>query len=188
MRHRNPTPGELIERHKAFWRRDRVERPLLMQNRRQPCWVSVQCMYANEAGRPIGPGEADASRYLACIDWKSAWAPGEADLFVVLPPNPRIPWLEAIAGSKVIPQPSSDSVWSDSPPNVEGGGLFRPGKNVSEGPAWRVMPSARNPAPRTSLQPAHSPPAGPVASGPARDPCPGADAYRRGTSLASWNR
>ncbi len=124
-------PDGLIERHRAFWRRDRVDRPLVAEDRAQPSFVSVRSMYADEAGRPIGPEEADAARYLTCIDWQSAWAPGEADLFVVLPPNPRIPWLEAIAGCKTVPQPSSDSVWSAEPDR-----LPDPPARVEPNEAW----------------------------------------------------
>jgi len=113
-----PAPQDLIERHKAFWRRDAAEPPLLYDGPSQPCFASVRSMYSAEAGRPIGPEQADAARYLAAVDWQSAWAPGEADLLMVLPPNPRIPWLEAIAGSKVVPDPVSDSVWSVEPDDM----------------------------------------------------------------------
>ncbi|MHC5034127.1 MAG: uroporphyrinogen decarboxylase/cobalamine-independent methonine synthase family protein [Planctomycetota bacterium] len=113
-----PPPDELIERHRAFWRRDPVDRPLLVEERGRPFFASVACMYGEEAGNPITPVQADAARYLRCIDWESAWAPGQADLLTVLPPNPRIPWLEAIAGCKVVPHPSSDSIWSGEPDSL----------------------------------------------------------------------
>jgi len=106
---------DLISRHAAFWQREEVDRPLLLEGRAQPCWVSVKGMYRRRDGVEIGPDEADAQRYISAVRWSDAWTPDEGDLFVVLPPNPRIPWLEAIAGARVVPQLGSDSVWSGEP-------------------------------------------------------------------------
>jgi hypothetical protein len=121
MTSRPVPPDELIERHHAFWQQAPADRPLLVEGRGWPFLASVACMYGEEAGSPITPAQADAARYLSCIDWESAWAPGQADLFMVLPPNPRIPWLEAIAGCKVVPRPSSDSIWSGEPDSLPDG-------------------------------------------------------------------
>jgi len=75
----------------------------------------VQCVYGTHAGEAIGPDQADVDRFLACVQWDAVTPPGQADLFDVLPPYVRIPWLEAIAGCRVIPQPISDSIWSYEP-------------------------------------------------------------------------
>lgn len=121
MAHAAPAVGELIERHTAFYQRREMQRPLLLDGRSQPYSVSVGAMYADCDGRPIRPEDADAERYLAAINWSAAWEPGDGDLFAMLVANPRIPWMEAIAGARVVPQVASDSVWSDRPERAVAG-------------------------------------------------------------------
>jgi hypothetical protein len=104
----------LLARHGAFWRRE-LDRPLLAQGRAWPHWVNVGRMYGPCDGQAVGPDMADARRYLDALDWTASWRPGEADLFMPLPPCPRIPWMEAIAGCRVEAAPSSNSVWSREP-------------------------------------------------------------------------
>ncbi len=112
-----PPPRELIERHQAFWDRAPCGRPLVRVDTApvRADFPSVECVYGGLGGETIGPGQADVERFLACVQWKAMLPPGEADLFDVLPPYVRIPWLEAIAGCRVIPEPVSDSIWSYEP-------------------------------------------------------------------------
>ena len=110
-------PQELLERHLAFWQRQIVEKPLIRVDA-IPVRIdfpAVEAIYGSEAGRAISPEEADVDRYLAAVDWEFLVEPGNAELFDVLPPYVRIPWLEAIGSCRVIPQPSSDSIWSEAP-------------------------------------------------------------------------
>ena len=72
-------------------------------------------MYGPDDGIEVGPSQADARRYLRAVDWGAVWGPGEADLLMPLPPCPRIPWMEAIAGCRVVAAPSSNSIWSLEP-------------------------------------------------------------------------
>jgi hypothetical protein len=108
-------PRELPARHMAFWRRDRVGAPLLMEGGAQPHWTSVRAVYPSFCGRELAPAEADADRFVAALDWPRLWRPGDGDLLAVAAPNPRIPWLEAIAGARVCPQLESDSIWAGEP-------------------------------------------------------------------------
>jgi hypothetical protein len=105
---------ELNQRHAAFWAGEDVGRPLL-EGRAPSYWASVAAMYADRDGVEIGPDEADAERYISALHWPRAREAAEQDLFPVLPPNPRMPWLEAIAGARVIPHLGSDSIWSERP-------------------------------------------------------------------------
>ena len=110
-------PQSLLERHQAFWNREPCERPLVRVDT-TPVRIDfppVECVYGAHAGEAISPDQADVDRFLACVQWDAVIPPGEADLFDVLPPYVRIPWLEAIAGCKVIPEPVSDSIWSREP-------------------------------------------------------------------------
>ncbi|MFH1006569.1 MAG: hypothetical protein V1800_03590 [Candidatus Latescibacterota bacterium] len=110
-------PRSLLERHRSFWNRGSCERALVRVET-APVRIDfppVQCVYGEEAGKVIGPDQADAARFLSCVQWDAVTPPGEADLFDVLPPYVRIPWLEAIAGCRVIPHPVSDSIWSYEP-------------------------------------------------------------------------
>jgi len=109
------TVQELVERHTAFYQRRDAGPALIAADQSQPYSVPVRAMYADCDGRPIRPGDADAERYLAAINWSAMWEPGEGDFFAVVLANPRIPWMEAIAGAHVVPQTASDSVWSDRP-------------------------------------------------------------------------
>ncbi len=104
----------LLARHAAFWRRE-GDGPLLAEGRPWPFWVNVERMYGPQDGLTVPPATADAHRYLDAHDWTAAWRPGEADLLLPLPPCPRIPWMEAIAGCRVVAAPSSNSVWSREP-------------------------------------------------------------------------
>lgn len=119
MTHRSEVvpPPHLLERHLLFWDRAPCERPLVRVDT-APVRIDfppVQCVYGDHAGEAIDPDQADVDRFLACVQWDAVTLPGQADLFDVLPPYVRIPWLEAIAGCKVIPHPVSDSIWSDEP-------------------------------------------------------------------------
>ena len=110
-------PQSLLDRHQAFWNRASCKRPLVRVDT-APVRIDfppVQCVYGAQAGEDIGPDQADVDRFLACVQWDALTPPGQADLFDVLPPYVRIPWLEAIAGCRVIPEPVSDSIWSDEP-------------------------------------------------------------------------
>ena len=110
-------PAELIERHRSFWDRSPSDRPLVRVDTApvRADFPSVECVYGALAGKAIGPGQADVERFLACVQWDAVAPPGESDLFDVLAPYVRIPWLEAIAGCRVIPEPISDSIWSFEP-------------------------------------------------------------------------
>ena len=110
-------PPDLLERHRRFWNHEAADPPLVRVDT-DPGRIElppVQEVYGASAGEPIGPDQADVDRYLACIRWQRVVPPGEADLFDVLPAYLRIPWLEAIAGCKVVPHPNSDSIWSREP-------------------------------------------------------------------------
>ncbi len=107
-------PPDLLGRHTAFWHRE-GDRPLLAQGRAWPFWVNVGRIYGPQDGLAVTPALADAPRYLNALDWSASWRPGEADLLLPLPPCPRIPWMEAIAGCRVVAAPSSNSVWSREP-------------------------------------------------------------------------
>ena len=109
-----PEIGPLLARHAAFWRRE-GDRPLLAQGRAWPFWANVERMYGPEDGLAVTPSMADARRYLEAVDGGACWRPGGADLLLPLPPCPRIPWMEAIAGCRVVAAPSSNSVWSREP-------------------------------------------------------------------------
>jgi hypothetical protein len=110
-------PPNLLERHRRFWNHEAAQ-PSLVRIDTAPGRVElppVQEVYGASAGEPIGPEQADVDRYLACVRWQAVVPPGKADLFDVLPAYLRIPWLEAIAGCKVVPHPNSDSIWSREP-------------------------------------------------------------------------
>jgi hypothetical protein len=107
-------PQELLDRHTAFWRRQ-ADAPLLAQGRPWPFWADVRRMYGPEDGVEVLPKQADAERYMRAFAWGACWRPGETDLLLPLPPCPRIPWMEAIAGCRVVAAPSSNSVWSREP-------------------------------------------------------------------------
>lgn len=110
-------PQDLLERHVCFWNREPCEHPLVRVDTSSVRidFPPVQCVYGDHAGQPIGPDQADVDRFLVCVQWDAVISPGQADLFDVLPPYVRIPWLEAVAGCKVIPHPVSDSIWSYEP-------------------------------------------------------------------------
>ena len=114
----NAAPSQdLLERHQGFWDRTPCERPLARLDT-APVRIdfpAVECVYGTHGGKAIGPDRADVDRFLSCVDRDAVTPPGEADLFDVLPPYGRIPWLEAIAGCRVIPEPISDSIWSYEP-------------------------------------------------------------------------
>ena len=126
-------PEELLQRHRAFWNRRAVDRPLVRIDTigTRIDFASVRAIYGKEAGRAISPAEADPERFLAGVAWEDVVPPGEADLFDVLPPYVRIPWLEAICGCRVLPHPDSDSIWSDQPDPPP----FEP-RTVDPDPAW----------------------------------------------------
>ena len=110
-------PESLLDRHSGFWNREPCERPLVRVDTApvRMDFPPVQCVYSAHAGEAIHPDQADVDRFLACVQWDAVMPPGQADLFDVLPPYVRIPWLEAIAGCRVIPHPVSDSIWSYEP-------------------------------------------------------------------------
>ena len=105
---------ELLRRHEAFWRREGGE-PLLVESGPWPFWGDVGRMYGDREWVDVGPVDADAERYLSAVDWGEAWRAGEADLIVPLPPCPRIPWMEAIAGCRLVAAPASNCIWSREP-------------------------------------------------------------------------
>lgn len=116
---RNETepPHDLIERHRRFWDRAACDRPLVRVDT-APTRVDlppVTSVFGDRAGQAIGPDAADVERFLAFVQWSTLTPPGAADLFDVLCPYVRIPWLEAVAGCRVVPHPVSDSIWSDEP-------------------------------------------------------------------------
>lgn len=110
-------PQELTERHRAFWQRSLVAKPLVRVDSvsARIHLPPVKSVYGKEADIPIRPQQADVDRYLSAVNWEQVVTPGTADIFDVLPPYFRIPWLEAIAGCQIIPQPNSNSIWSKEP-------------------------------------------------------------------------
>ena len=113
-------PDELLERHLAFWQRSPVGGPLVRVDdmRMRIDLPAVECVYGPQGGKQIGPDQAGVERFLQHVEWHNVLKPGEADLFDTLPPYIRIPWLEAIAGCPVIPEPTSDSIWAQEPKSV----------------------------------------------------------------------
>lgn len=110
-------PQNLLERHLNFWKREACDHALVRIDT-TPVRIDfppVKCVYGAQTGQAIAPHQADVERFLECVQWDAVVPPGQADLFDVLPPYVRIPWLEAIAGCRVVPEPVSDSIWSNEP-------------------------------------------------------------------------
>jgi hypothetical protein len=106
---------ELITRHAAFWRREEAGGPLLAAGEHPLFSVPVEEVYGGWDGRALTPDDAGAERFLAALDLSPGVRQPRGDLFAALTPYPRIPWLEAICGARVVPQMASGSIWSDKP-------------------------------------------------------------------------
>ena len=112
----NERVAELLQRQRAFWHRDRVERPLLTAILYEPlaamrvpvaseCWQGDNLRLTPEMLDPVAfadfeQGPTDPQALL------------RGDIFRVRAAFRRIPWLEAILGCPIYADRVSGSIWS----------------------------------------------------------------------------
>ncbi|MHB1007304.1 MAG: hypothetical protein ACYC3S_16930 [Chloroflexota bacterium] len=109
---------ELLQRHRAFWHRGKVDRPLVTIKRFSPL-VSKHIPVADPAWQArkdveVLPGMFDTAAFANQEHWHST--PGRlvmGDTFSVRGPYVRIPWMEAILGCSIWLDRDSGSMWSE---------------------------------------------------------------------------
>lgn len=112
----NPDITELVQRHRAFWRRERVDRPLLTLKPRAPL-APLRVPLADgtwlREPRFLTPDTMPSRALLDLgIPGHSAGRLVLGGTFAVRAPWVRIPWMEAILGCPIWADMGSGSLWS----------------------------------------------------------------------------
>ncbi|MBI2940263.1 MAG: hypothetical protein HYY04_07455 [Chloroflexi bacterium] len=124
---------ELLERHRAFWRREQVDRPLVAVRRYSPL-APIKAPLVDGARAP-----EDVHLRPETIDTRAIIAREErphdrrrlivGDTFATRSPYTRIPWVEAVLGCPIWADQYSGSIWSEpymTDPHDTGGLPLRP--------------------------------------------------------------
>ncbi|MHB1134491.1 MAG: uroporphyrinogen decarboxylase/cobalamine-independent methonine synthase family protein [Chloroflexota bacterium] len=107
-----------LQRHKAFWHRESVDRPLIAVQKFNPlAFKQVPLADAAWAGGQavrLQPQMLDVAKFANVEYWFSN--PGQltlGDWFSVRGPYVRVPWMEAILGCPIYSDRDSGSMWSE---------------------------------------------------------------------------
>ncbi|MDA8218206.1 MAG: hypothetical protein M0Z94_11380 [Dehalococcoidales bacterium] len=107
---------ELLQRHRAFWGREKVDRPLLTIMKYSPLapkTLPLAGVTWGEEDLQLVPEMFDARRYTSVEQWHNV--PGRllmGDSFSVRQPFVRVPWVEAILGCPIWADRDSGRIWS----------------------------------------------------------------------------
>ena len=116
-----PDISKLMERHKAFWNMEDVEKPLLRTGRYNSRYGQQQApmkmlladgTMASEDVFYLEPAMLSPENFSPKDERPSAVPAREGDLFPVRAPFTKVPWMEAIVGCPIRVSLQSSSMWS----------------------------------------------------------------------------
>ena len=135
--------SDLLERHKAFWDMEDVDRPLLRVTRYSSGYGQQQPpmelpladgTMASEDLFHLEPEMLSPERFSPGDERPSAVPATAGDLFPVRAPFTKVPWMEAIVGSPIRVSLQSSSMWSES---VLGEDWCRDFRSLKPNDRWR---------------------------------------------------
>ncbi|HEX9015959.1 MAG TPA: hypothetical protein VF960_08190 [Chloroflexota bacterium] len=109
---------ELLERHRAFWRREKVDRPLVAVKPYAPLapkYIPLRNVEWGSEDLCLDPTMFDPRTIANAEQWHNK--PGQlllGDSFSLRQPYVRIPWVEGILGCPIWADRESGSIWSKS--------------------------------------------------------------------------
>jgi len=136
--------SELLERHKAFWGMEDVEKPLLRIGRyssgygQKPPPMKMPLPDGTMASEDLfllEPEMLSPERFSPRDERPSAVPATDGDVFPVRAPFTKVPWMEAIVGSRIRVSLQSSSMWSES---VLGEDWYRDFRSSKPNEEWRV--------------------------------------------------
>ncbi len=135
---------EILEKHRAFWNMEAVEKPLLRVTQyrstgfgQQPAKMRLPLADGTMASEDVfylEPGMLSPERFAPRDERPSAVPAASGDVFPVLAPFTKVPWMEAILGCPIRVSLPSSSMWSEP---ALGSDWYKDSKTLKLNDRWR---------------------------------------------------